>query len=58
MFQLPKLRRELSLPYRFHHDRVHVDVPLWFRLKFDEVVIQLKKRQNPMYHEFEYLLHQ
>jgi hypothetical protein len=56
MFQIPKLRRELSLPYYFPHDGIKIEVPLAFRLKFDNVVVQLKKKQNPNYNEFDYLL--
>ena len=56
MLQIPKLRRELSLPYYFHHDKVLIQVPLWFRLKFDEVVIELKKRHDPLYNQFDYLI--
>lgn len=56
MFQIPVLRRELSLAYYFPEDKVKIEVPLAFRLKFDEVVIELKKKQDPEYNEFDYLL--
>ena len=56
MLCAPKLRRELSLPYYFINDRTKINVPLWYRLKFDEVVRELKKKNNPDYQFFDYLL--
>ena len=56
MLSVPKLTRELSLPYHFINDKVTINVPLWFRLKFDEVVIELKKKQDPHYNNFDYLV--
>lgn len=56
MLCAPKLRRELSLPYCFINDRTKINVPLWYRLKFDEVLTELKKKKNPDYLLFEYLL--
>ena len=56
MLCAPKLRRELSLPYYFINDRTRINVPLWYRLKFDEVIRELKKKNNPDYQFFEYLL--
>ena len=56
MLCAPKLRREMSLPYYFINDRTKINVPLWYRLKFDEVVRELKKKNNPDYQFFEYLL--
>ena len=52
----PKLSRELSLPYYFVHDKTQINVPLCFRLKFDEVIFELKKRNDPGTNYFEYLL--
>lgn len=45
MLCAPKLRRELSLPYYFINDRTKINVPLWYRLKFDEVLTELKKKR-------------
>jgi len=56
MLCAPKLRREMSLPYYFINDRTKINVPLWYRLKFDEVLTELKKKKNPDYQFFEYLL--
>jgi hypothetical protein len=56
MFQIPVLRRELSLAYYFPQDKVKIQVPLAFRLKFDEVVAELKKKYDPDYNSFDYLL--
>jgi hypothetical protein len=56
MLCAPKLRRELSLPYYFMNDKTKINVPLWYRLKFDEVITELKKKNDPNYQFFEYLL--
>ena len=56
MLCAPKLIRELSLPYYFINDRIKIDVPLWFRLKFDEVIIELKQRQDQDFQYFQYLV--
>jgi len=56
MLRKPKLSRELSLPYYFMNDKTQIDVPLCFRLKFDEVIFELKKRNDPDVNYFEYLL--
>lgn len=56
MLSRPKLTRELSLPYYFINDRTKIDVPLYFRLKFDEVVIELKKKNDPGFSYFDHLL--
>lgn len=56
MLCAPKLRRELSLPYYFMNDKTKINVPLWYRLKFDEVIMELKKKNDPNYQFFEYLL--
>ena len=56
MLCAPKLRRELSLPYYFMNDKTKINVPLWYRLKFDEVITELKKKNDPTYQFFDYLL--
>jgi|LauGreDrversion2_2_1035103.scaffolds.fasta_scaffold971367_1 hypothetical protein len=56
MFQIPVLRRELSLAYYYPQDKVKIQVPLAFRRKFDEVVAELKKKHDPEYNEFDYLI--
>lgn len=56
MLCAPKLRRELSLPYYFMNDKTKINVPLWYRLKFDEVITELKKKNDPAYQFFDYLL--
>jgi hypothetical protein len=52
----PKLTRELSSTFNFVNDKVTINVPLWFRLKFDKVVIELKKKFGNEYNQFDYLI--
>jgi hypothetical protein len=51
----PRLRHEMSLVYNFTGDRERVGVPLRFRLKYDEVIEDLKEKMS-IERKFEYLI--
>lgn len=51
----PRLRHEMSLVYNFLGDRERVGVPLRFRLKYDEVIEDLKEKMS-IERKFEYLI--